>query len=244
MILARNMDSNQQSHDDNSISTDNESVVYLRDAIAKGKHWFTALLESIALWTLSDETYKDRHYRYLVGGEAFDWLLLAERLLPEVEGLVPQEEIIALLFHSKFPIDISDDEFHRLIGNSKYRGQLNYFYGVTVEEGLMLAVEEEVRKEQFVRGIIDGDDLQDEVFQRLYGAFTSELVSKFRKENGYAKKNSLEFYELKEFTYWLFKFRVNNSDRARIASDVVKGMRELERQRQLGERRRGDIYSR
>ena len=239
MILARNMDSKQQPQDNSSLSTDNESVVYLRDAIAKGKHWFTALLESIAMWTLSEENYKDRQHRYLIGGEAFDWLLLAERLLSEVSGLVPQEEMIALLFHSKFPIDISDDEFHRLIGHSKYRGQLNYFYGVTVEEGLMLAVEEEVRKEQFVRGIIDGDDLQDEVFQRLYGAFKSELLNKFRKEEGYAKKNSLEFYELKEFTYWLFKFRVNNSDRARIASDVVKGMRELERQRQLGERRRG-----
>ena len=233
------MDSRQQSQDDSAICTDNESVAYLRDAIAKGKHWFIALLESIAMWTLSEENYKERQHRYLIGGEAFDWLILAERLLSEVTGLVPQDEVIALLFHSKFPIDITDDEFHRLIGHSKYRGQLNYFYGVTVEEGLMLAVEEEVRKEQFVRGIIDGDDLVDEIFQRLYGASHAELLSKFRKENSYPSKRSIDFSELKEFTYWLFKFRVNNSDRARIASDVVKGMRELERQRQLGERRRG-----
>ena len=73
------MDSKQQSQDDSSISTDNESVAYLRDAIAKGKHWFIALLESIAMWTLSEENYKDRQHRYIIGGEAFDWLLLAER---------------------------------------------------------------------------------------------------------------------------------------------------------------------
>ena len=221
----------KRSQGDNSVSTDSESVRHLRESIAGGNHWFTALLESIALWTLPEETYKDRTYRYLVGGEAFDWLLLSERLLSEVKGLVPQEEVIDLLFHARLPVQMTDEEFKELIGASKYSAQLNYFYGVTVEEALVLAVEGEVRKEQVARGISEGEELGEEVCQRLYGASRHELLTRFRKEKGYARGRSIQFHELKEFTYWLFKFRVNNSDKARIASDTAKGLKELERQR-------------
>jgi len=225
-IMARR----RKSQAEKNISTDIESVRYLRDSIAGGKHWFTALLESIALWTLLEETYKDRQYRYLIGGEAFDWLLLAERLLSEVEVLVPKEQVVDLLFHSRLPVQMSDEEFKGLIGASKYSAQLNYFYGVTVEEALVLAVEGEVRKEQTARGISEGEEVGDEVCRRLYGASRHALLVKFRKEKGYARGSSIQFHEMKEFTYWLFKFRVNNSDKARIASDTTKGLKELERQ--------------
>jgi hypothetical protein len=220
----------KKSQQDNSVSSDNESVRHLRDSIAGGKHWFTALLESIALWTIPEETYKDRTYRYLIGGEAFDWLLLSERLLMEVDSLVPKAEVVELLFHSRLPLQMADEEFKGLIGESKYSAQLNYFYGVTVEEALVLAVEGEVRKEQLARGISEGDEVGDEVCRRLYGASRHALLVKFRKEKGYARGRSIQFQELKEFTYWLFKYRVNNSDKSRIASDTAKGLKELERQ--------------
>jgi len=220
----------KRSQGEKSVSTDNESVRHLRESIAEGKHWFTALLESIALWTLSEEYYKDRQYRYLIGGEAFDWLLLAERLLSEVDPLVPKAEVIDLLFHSRLPLQMTDEEFKGLIGASKYSAQLNYFYGVTVEEALVLAVEGEVRKEQVARGISEGEELGEEVCRRLYGASRHALLTRFRKEKGYPRGHSIQFQEMKEFTYWLFKFRVNNSDKARIASDTAKGLKELERQ--------------
>ena len=225
-----NMARRKKSQAEKCVSTDNESVRHLRDSIAGGKHWFTALLESIALWTLPEETCKDRTYRYLIGGEAFDWLLLAERLLSEVEHLVPKSEVVDLLFHSRMPIPITDEEFKGLIGASKYSAQLNYFYGVTVEEALVLAVEGEVRKEQTAQGIKEGEELGDEVCRRLYGASRHALLVKFRKERGYARGRSIQFQELKEFTYWLFKYRMGNSDKARIASDTAKGLKELERQ--------------
>ena len=220
----------KRSQGEKSVSTGSESVRHLRESIAGGEHWFTALLESIALWTLSEETHKDRTYRYLIGGEAFDWLLLAERLLPEVKGLVPQEEVVDLLFHARMPVQMTDEEFKRLIGASKYSAPLNYFYGVTVEEALVLAVEGEVRKEQVGRGSIEGEELGEEVCRRLYGASRHALLTKFRKEKGYTRGRSIQFQEMKEFTYWLFKFRVSNSDKARIASDTAKGLKELERQ--------------
>ena len=58
-----------------------EALAHLRQSIANGTHWFLALLEAIALWSLPEETVDERRYCYLIGGEAFDWLLLAERLI-------------------------------------------------------------------------------------------------------------------------------------------------------------------
>ena len=52
-----------------------------RTALDAGDPWFDALMRAIALWESPDETVDGRQYRYLIGGEAFDWLLLAERLL-------------------------------------------------------------------------------------------------------------------------------------------------------------------
>ena len=37
----------KKSQAEKGVSTDNESVRHLRESIAGGKHWFTALLESI-----------------------------------------------------------------------------------------------------------------------------------------------------------------------------------------------------
>ncbi len=62
-----------------------EAIRYLEQAIIGGKHWYIALLEAIGLWTGSEETYNGRHYCYLIDGEAFDWLLLAERLCEAVD---------------------------------------------------------------------------------------------------------------------------------------------------------------
>ena len=38
----------------------------------------------------------------------------------------------------------------------------------------------------------------------------------------------------REFTYWLFKFRVKNSDKAKVASDTTKGLNYLERINNMG----------
>ncbi len=78
---------------------DAEAISYFKQAIAGGKHWYLALLGAIGLWTSAEEVYNDRTYRYLIDGEAFDWLLLAERLCETVDGLLPENERNALLFH-------------------------------------------------------------------------------------------------------------------------------------------------
>ena len=209
---------------------DAEAIQYLRQAITRGKHWYIALLEAIGLWGDAEENRNGHTHHYLINGEAFDWLLLAERLCESVDGLLPEDEKMGLLFHGEPPLDLTPGKFKRLIGSAKYRQYLNYFYGIMVEEALILAVREEVRKEKRISGFNKELDIDDEVYQRIYGATKAVLLKQFRREKGYSRRRSISQTELKEFTYWLFKYRLNHCDKARIASDTKKGLERLSQQ--------------
>jgi len=210
---------------------DAEAIQYLRHAITRGKHWYIALLETIGLWSTAEETNNGRVNHYLIADEAFDWLLLTERLCASVDGLLPENEKLGLLFHGEPPINLTEDKFKQLIGSSKYRQYLNYFYGITVEEALILAVREEVRKERRTTGFNKEPDIDNEVYHRIYGATKAVLLKHFRREKGYPQRRSTSLTELNEFTYWLFKYRLNHCDKARVASDTKKGLEQLRQQR-------------
>lgn len=207
-----------------------EAISHLREAIASGRHWYIALLEAVGLWTKSEEVHDGRVYRYLIAGEAFDWLLLAERLCEAVDGLLPTDDKIALLFHGQPPLELHRERLKELIGSGKYRQYLNYFYGVTVEDTLILAVQEEVRKERLTSGYTGEHNTTDEVYQRVYGATEDNLLRQFRREKGYLQRKSIGLTELKEFTYWRFKYRLNQCDKAKVASDTKKALARLRRQ--------------
>jgi hypothetical protein len=209
---------------------DAEAIRHLRQAIVGGRHWYIALLEAVGLWTDAEETHDGRKYRYLIAGEAFDWLLLAERLCGAVDGLLPDDEKTALLFYGAPPLKLTPDEFRGLIGEGKYRQYLNYFYGVVVEEALFLAVQEEVRKEKRIRGYHKEHDTANEVYRRIYGATKTELLKRFRQEKKHPLLRSITLTELKEFTYWLFKYRLRRCDKTRVASDTRKALEQLRRQ--------------
>ena len=92
-------------------------LVAFRKALLAGKDWQTALLTAMCAWGLPHEEVNGRWYQYLLMGEAFDWLTLAERLLSEVDELVPQGEREGLLLLNRFPREISDLEFRNLLGS-------------------------------------------------------------------------------------------------------------------------------
>ncbi len=207
---------------------DTEAIRHLEQAIISGKHWYIALLEAIGLWkTATEEIHNGRTYRYLIAGEAFDWLLLAERLCEEVEGLLPDEEKTAFLFNGKPPLDLTTDKFKELIGDSKYHQYLNYFYGITTEEALIRAVQDEVRKERQILTFNKEHEHDNETYRRIYGATKAVLLKHFRREKGYPRLRSISLTELKEFTYWLFNYRLNHCDKARVASDTKKALTQL-----------------
>ncbi|MCH8987526.1 MAG: hypothetical protein IIA92_01800 [Chloroflexi bacterium] len=205
-----------------------EALVHLRTALAAGAPWHGALLEAMGRWTMPEETFDGRRYRYLLLGEAFDWLLLAERLCADVDGAIPAEEKEQMLFNGQIPDTVDEDQFRDYLGPSKYRAYMNFHYGVVLEEALQLASEEEVRKRHLARSYPDTEELTEEAFNRLYGKPRSELLKTFQKETKKDRRRNLTLSDLKEFTYWLHKLRIKMWDPARVASDTRKAIRRLE----------------
>jgi len=208
--------------------SDAEVIQYLRGQIEDGCHWYRALLTAIGLWSTAEEYHEARRYRYLVAGEAFDWLLLAERLCLEIGPQVPADEMRALLFQGEPPLEITGEEFRDLIGPCKYQQYLNFLYGIVVEEVLILVVQDEVCKAQQAWAPLAEPEIADEGYRRVYGSDKAALLERFRREKGYRRRHSISLEELKEFRYWLFKYRLRTTEKARIASDTRKGLEWLQ----------------
>jgi hypothetical protein len=205
-------------------------IAQMREAVGNdGERWFSALLGAVKAWPLVCERVGERDYRYLVGGEAFDWLLLAERLCGEIGGAAPEREVEDLLFRGRLPDGVSQEELAHLMGAAKYRAHLNFFYGVQVEGALQLAVQGEVHKERLSRVWENGHVDDDEVCRRIYGATRPELLETHRSRAGLPVADRLSLSDLTEFTYWLFRHRVQNMEPARVASDTRKGLAMLRR---------------
>ena len=205
-----------------ALAGDALAIQHLKNAVKDGHSWYTALLDAIRLWKSPEEYYKGELYRYLIGGEAFDWLRLAERLCDEIRRYIPEGELVDLLFFDKPPREVDEKEFKQMLGPAKYRAYLNYLYGVLVEQALMLATIYEIRK-----GRISPPNPEEEVdvaYRKIYHAGQDELLEAFQKEKGYPRRVSLTMTELKEFTYWLFKYRVRKSEKPKIASDTKKAL--------------------
>ena len=209
-------------------AADARAIEHLKRSITSGKHWYLALLEAIKLWKSAEEDYQDRHLVYLIDGEAFDWLLLAERLTNEVSQYIPEKERTNLLFYDIAPAELGKEEFKKLIGPAKYRAYLNFLYGVLVEEYLLAAVVDEIRKERLTSGSNGGEDIPDKAYRRIYGDSQGALLDKFRKEKKHRKRKSTSLGELKEFTYWLFKYRIKKNDKSRVASDTKKALLKMQ----------------
>jgi hypothetical protein len=207
--------------------SDVEAIKRLKQAIVQGKHWYLALLEAVKAWDSTEEDYDGRHYRYLIADEAFDWLLLAQRLCEEVSELIPHKELINLLLFDQQPIELTKDEFEELIGNAKYRAYLNYLYGIFMERLLVLTIAEEIRKRRRAAGLINDGNTINEAYQYLYGESEQELAQQFKREKRYPRSSSMNLSELNEFTYWLFKKRLVRNDKSRVASDTKKALLSL-----------------
>ena len=211
------------------VSNAEMAIRHFQTELATGKHWYLALLEAIGLWTDETEVINGRDYQYLIEGEAFDWLLLAERLCDTVEGLIPDAAKNDLLFHGKPPLLLSAEQYKNLMGEAKYHKYLNFFYGVTVEEALIQAIREEVRKERRSNFWNNNTAEEEEVFTRVYDEPYSALLKQFRKEKHYHLLSNSNLTDVKQFTYWCFKQRLKTSEKARVASDTQKGLHWLKK---------------
>ena len=226
--------------DPSRLPAPDETILRMRQAVLAGEHWFEALLDAIGRWRLPEETIGERNYRYLVLGEAFDWLLLAERLLNEMPDLVPDRESNALLFDNRWPLEMDDDDFAARLGQAKHSAHLNYLYGVLVEEALQLSIEEEIHKENRNRPWGQDTRVDETMFERVYGKSRVDLFAQYYEETGTMLRTDIAYSDWREFTYWLFKLRLRRQDKARVASDTRKGLSQLTRMElAVSERRHG-----
>ena len=201
---------------------DARAIWHLKAETNAGKGWYLALLEAIRLWRSPEEQYNGERFLYLIGGQAFDWLRLSERLCDEIKDGIPENELAGLLFFDRPPVSLTEMEFKRALGPSKYRAYLNYLYGVLVEQALLLAGIYEVRKASIVA--LKPEEEAARAYRRVYHAEMADLLDAFQKEMQYQRRKSLTLTEMKEFTYWLFKYRVKTSEKSRIASDTKKAL--------------------
>ena len=215
------------------------AIERLRARAGRSEAWHLALLRAVGEWDLAEETVGGRHWRYVVGGEALDWLTLAERLCLEIPDVVPPRALEELLFCGRLPEPVSDDVVRQLMGPYRYTAYLNFWYGVVVEESLQLVIEEGIRKSRMARCYGDSDDVVEEAYRHLYGDTRDALAAEFLDANegrwGVDAEN-LSLSAWQEFTYWLFKRRIRKWHPARVASDTRRG---LDRLREL----RGDGMS-
>ena len=201
-----------------------ESMKYFKNSLYQGKEWVSELIKSMSLWTLEEEVYNSKNNKYLIDGEAFDWLLLARRLLDAIGDLVPTTEKNRLLLSEDISDLMSQDEFRNLLGPEKYSAYLNYWYGIVVEEAVIRSAEEEEGKGMPRSGKIGKARIRQKAYEKLYGLNQEELYNTFLSDKGYQKTPSFNVGIAKEFTYWLFKYRLVNSEGERVASDTRKGL--------------------
>ena len=192
-----------------------------------GVVWTDALFSAIGDWPLAEEFFQGRHYSYVLANEAFDWLLLAERLINVSTDLVPNSEAERLLFNGELPIEVTEKEIEHAFGQNKYRAHLNYFYGVVVEEALRHSVEDDLIKQNSVKGFRDSPELDSGVFENLYGLSFRKLMSEFYKGKNRRLPVKHRISDLKEFSYWCFRRRIVSSDSSKVASDTKKGLERL-----------------
>jgi len=211
---------------------------------AGGPAWKVAVLNALAAWPLASEVVDGEKLDYLIGGEAFDWRLLAGRLAAAAGDAARETEVRAWLDDPDPSGGFEEAEFTRLLGVDKYRSHLNYLYGVTVERALLAAVEEEITKRRVASGQSATERARDEAYERLYERRREALWADFCGEDkerprGHSgpSHDLLSLADLDAFTYWLFKRRLKRLDPARVASDTRKGLNQLERMRLAHERR-------
>jgi len=200
-------------------------VARFREQLELGEPWYPALLGVIGRWVAAEEDVGGVLYRYLIAGEAFDWLRLAERLLEAVGELVPVEEAERLVLFGLPPDggEAQGEEFARSIGTQKHRGHLNFVYGVVVEEALLLSAERELQKAGSLSGS-SGGPVDVAAYERVYGKSFPELAVMYRAESGAMLGERVRVPDLQAFTYWCSKYRFRMGEPARVASDTRKAL--------------------
>ncbi len=211
--------------------------------------WKPAFLETVAAWPKENERACDEIFHYFIGGEAFNWKRLAERIatqLSEEENpSVTPEELFEWLDTTGVFGGMPEQQFQRILGVDAWRAHLNYFYGVHIEQCLIAAVQSRIQKRRFSNGMPPSDDASERVYLGLYEETEEMLWDQFLEENSVRLSDLIDespdetrtIALDEEFTYWLFKRRMEYSNAAQVAAETRRGLDMLAQINNAHERR-------
>ena len=153
------------------------------------------------------------------------------------EDVTPEQSVVRMLHDVRLKGDAAVSQYAKLldgvdledfrIGDGELEAARS-LVSIELREALQLAAEEEVRKQHVSRSYPETDELTEESYIRLYQKPRSELLKTFQKETRKDRRRNLSLSDLKEFTYWLHKRRINLWVPARVASDTRKAIKRLE----------------
>lgn len=107
-----------------------------------------------------------------------------------------------------------------MVDGLKHRAPLNYWGGVEVKGALVGALVQSIHKERTAAGQAT---CQPWHFSKRTGA-DGQRCWRSWKERQRTSEERLTESEAKEFTYRLFKYRLDKRDRAMVASDTKRGL--------------------
>ncbi len=212
-------------------------------------NWQTAFLETVAAWPIENERVYDETFHYFIGGEAFNWKRLAERiatqLAEEESTTLPAEKVFEWIESSGVFGGIPEDEFRRILGVDGWRAHLNHFYGVHIEQCLIAAIQARNHKRRYSAGLPPSDDASDKAYLGLYEETEQDLWKLFTTENADRLSDLIaespdETRTIaldEEFTYWLFKRRIEYTLAPQVAAETQRGLDMMSRMDTAHERR-------
>ena len=90
----------------------------------------------------------------------------------------------------------------------------NFYYGIIIEDLIYIQ-----KSQQYLKNSIYTTNEYDG-YEEIYGKNINLLFQQFAKITKFTNQTKINLYTYKEFIYWLFKFRIKNSDKTKVASDT------------------------
>lgn len=212
-------------------------------------HWQPTFLRIVAAWPKQNERIGDEIFHYFIGGEAFNWKRLAERIATQLAkdnvSQIRSADLFEWLGTTGVFGGIPEQQFQRILGVDAWRAHLNYFYGVHIEQCLIAAVQSRIQKRRYTNGMPPSDDASDQAYLGLYEETEQTLWEQFIGENSIRladliaestdETRTIALEE--EFTYWLFKRRIEYTNAPQVAAETQRGLEMLNRINSAHERR-------
>ena len=199
-----------------------QGIILFHELLASGISMHEALLTVIGRWSAKEEIVNDIQFRYWVSGEAFNWELLARRLLLSTNE-INSDSALDQLLTEPFVLPGGDQSMiTHFFSPQKYKAHLNFLYGVMLEEVIINVNELSAAKE--ILSQLSHETPLDTTYLNLYAHNYEDFIKLYQYEN---KLNFEEFsclYDYQEFLYWSWKYRIRKSTPEKIAYDTQTGI--------------------